>query len=489
MVGQHGIQCHGAVSDQSFHRTCCKHCGQHIEFPEDALGSRVACPGCEQSLVLGEDPIIAASEPRPEELTAGELKAALEGTIPRRKVSLLYQFGLLLVAIFMVLLPIAYLCFIAGVIYGVYWYAFHGRALLFSGPTGGLYGIIFRVILYIGPLLGGLIAVFFMFKPILARPRKGIEPIELNPAEHPRLYQFIAHVSDALQVSIPGRIYLDCELNAGAGLRRGLASFFGNDLMLVIGLPLVAGLNTRQLSALIAHELGHCTQGLAMRLGYVIDRVDRWFVRVVYGRDSWDDAFEEWAGSIDDWRLEFIVLFARAAIRLSRAVLSFLLHLGHAASCFLSRQMEYHADACSIELAGSACVETLLLRLRELNLLQHLAYNGLNQLWQKRRQLPDSLPDFLTELEKRMPEDFHEQASSTLLNETAGWFATHPTPAQRIRKARQRSAQGIFTLEKPARVLFNDFTAAAKAITTMHYRQILRLPVTDRMLKPANEFV
>ena len=43
---------------------------------------------------------------------------------------------------------------------------------------------------------------------------------------------------------MPRRIYLDCELNAGAGLRRGWLSFLGNDLVMYLGLPLVAGLNT-----------------------------------------------------------------------------------------------------------------------------------------------------------------------------------------------------------------------------------------------------
>lgn len=475
------------MSDQGFLLASCCHCGQHIEFPQTGVGLTVACPHCEQETVLEEIPAETVAAPNPEEITAGELKAAMEAVVPRRRISIFYQLGLMLVALFMVFLPVAYFAFVGSVGYATYWYGVHGL-VWFSGFTGGLYVYILKVVIYVGPLVGGIIAVFFMFKPILARPRRREEPVELNPAQHPRLYQFIAHLSDMLRVPVPRRIFLDCELNASAGFRRGLWSFLGNDLVLTLGLPLVAGLNTRQLAAVVSHELGHCTQALAMRLGYLIDRIDGWFIRVVYERDSWDESFAEWANSVNDWRLSLIVACAGLAIWLSRKVLSILLHLGHAASCFLSRQMEYHADACAMEVAGSAGLESLLLRFREQAVLQQMAYDRLGQSWKRKHQLPDSLPDFLEQLERHLPCTFHEDARLTLLNETAGWFATHPTPAQRIQKARQRAVAGVFAMEKPARLLFNQFTGTAQVITAGYYRQNLRLPVTDPMLKPAGEF-
>jgi len=147
-----------------------------------------------------------------EEITAAELKAALEGCVPRCRVSVFYQAGLLLVACFMILLPLAYLAFATFAGYCVYWYAVHAGAL-FAGHSGGVYLLILKVVLYVGPIVGGAVAVFFMFKPILARSPKRAEPIELNPAQLPWLYQFIAHLSDLLRVSMPKRIYLDCDLN------------------------------------------------------------------------------------------------------------------------------------------------------------------------------------------------------------------------------------------------------------------------------------
>jgi hypothetical protein len=281
---------------------------------------------------------------------------------------------------------------------------------------------------------------------------------------------------------------LDCDLNASAGLRRGWLSFFSNDLLLTIGLPLVAGLNTRQFAAVVAHELGHCTQWLALRLGYIIRRVNGWFYRVVYQRDTWDRALDDWSNSVDDWRMSLVVMCVHLAVWVSRKILMLLMLAGHAVSCFLSRQMEYHADACATAVAGAEGLESLLLRLREQAILEQMGYDGLRQIWEKQHQLPDNVPDFLEELEKRLPAEFHDQARSTLLNETAGLFATHPTAAQRIKKARQSAMPGVFAMAKPARALFKDFMTTARAVTARHYRQDIGLAVTDQMLKPVTQF-
>jgi hypothetical protein len=150
--------------------------------------------------------------------------------------------------------------------------------------------------------------------------------------------------------------------------------------------------------------------------------------------------------------------------------------------------MEYHADSCAVAVAGSAGLESLLLRFREQAVLRGTAFSTLNEFWKRRRKLPDSLPDYLTQLELRLPPTFHEEARLTLLNETAGWFATHPTAAQRIQKARQQGVEGVFSMEKPARGLFNDFEKTARAVSAQYYREDLNLPVTDPMLRPVAEF-
>ncbi|HTL18769.1 MAG TPA: M48 family metallopeptidase, partial [Patescibacteria group bacterium] len=331
------------MTQQRFCKGSCEHCGQHIEFPAEAEGLKVACPQCSKETVL-----VAAPWPadEPEGVTANELKTAFAGMVPPRRISVLYQAGLFVVAMFMLLLPLAYLAIAAAAAYGVYWYAIHAKPL-FLRYSGSVHLMILMILVYISPIMAGSVAVFFMFKPLLARRARRPDPVELNPAQHPRVYQFIAHICDLLHAPMPSRIYLDCTLNAGAGLRRGWLSFFGNDLGLTLGLPLAAGLDIRQFAGVVSHELGHCTQAMAMRLRYVINTIDRWFIRVVYERDTWDEALDEWIESAEDWRASLIVGCVGLGVWASRKVLSLLMLSGHAASCFLSRQMEYHADACA----------------------------------------------------------------------------------------------------------------------------------------------
>jgi len=87
----------------------------------------------------------------------------------------------------------------------------------------------------------------------------------------------------------PKRIDVDCNVNASAGFRRGMLSMFGNDMVLTIGLPLAAGLTLQEFGGVLAHEFGHFSQGLGMRLSYLVRAIIHWFVRVVYQRDQWDE--------------------------------------------------------------------------------------------------------------------------------------------------------------------------------------------------------
>lgn len=465
-------------------RTSCQQCDQSIEFPAEGIGIEIPCPHCGQATILLEEVNSTKSD---ETLSAGELKAALTGTIPRPRVSFFYQLALFLVAVFMVLLPVIYAGLVILAAYGVYWYALHAKVLL-AGFTGGLYVFIFKLIIYIGPIFGGTVAVFFMLKPIFARLPRPPETMTLNPAIEPRLFQFVAHLSDLLSAPMPKKIVMDCELNASASFRRGWLSFFGNDLVLTIGLPLAAGLDTRQFAAIIAHEFGHFTQGTAMRLGYVISRVNRWFKRVVYERDSWDKTLDDWSNSSEDSRITIILACAHIAVWLSRQILKLLMLCGHAASCFLSRQMEFHADSCAINVSGSEKFESMLVRLREQDILHSLTYQALQQFWEKKHQLPDNIPDYLIRLEKEMPANFHDQARRTLLNDTSGLWATHPTASQRVQNCRQQAAPGIFQLELPSAALFSSFIGTARTVTFLHYSENLRLVITPEMLKPAQNF-
>ncbi len=460
-----------------FLKCSCTQCGEHIEFPREALGAEVTCPHCQQPTPLVEDAKLA-HEPEPPPiawLTPGQVAAAFSGVVPKTRVSLFYQLGLLIVAVTMVILPLIYFALVGAAGWCVYWWATHGT-FLFSGGGGGRL-MLFKLVAYITPLFIGLVVVFFMFKPLLARRAPAAQPLALNPSAEPVIFALVRCICDTVRAPFPKRIDVDCQLNASAGFRRGLRSFLGNDLVLTIGMPLVAGMSARQFAGIVAHEFGHFTQGFGMRLTYLIRSINAWFARIAYERDAWDVTLAQWAEEGEDWRIMLIASLARLAVWMSRLILKLLLFIGHGIGCFMLRQMEYDADSYEIKLAGSETFESAAKQLHVLGAALGHSYKEMRVGWNLNKRLPENFPGYLMNHLSKLP-----PATRAKLEDTAGMgktsvFDTHPSDGDRIRQARRAGEPGVFDLNAPAAALFTNFDALAKQVTCLHYEDDLGIPL------------
>src|SRR5437588_7890449 len=176
-----------------FAKCSCSRCGNHIQFPIDGAGAVIACPHCnEQTQLTLEAPPAPADKP-----TATEIIAAFGGPVPRTRVSLFYQLGLMLVTVTMLILPLLYLAMVGVAIWGVYLYASHFSFLLTSG-TGGPRIWFVKLVMYLGPLFIGFVVVFFMIKPLFARSGVRSQPLALNPGVESTLYAFISIICDTV---------------------------------------------------------------------------------------------------------------------------------------------------------------------------------------------------------------------------------------------------------------------------------------------------
>jgi Zn-dependent protease with chaperone function len=484
------------MSAEVFAKCSCSECGNRIQFPIEAAGAVIACPHCQQQTQLTLNGPVQTQMPEPapdagtdiapeavpEAVSAVAILDAFSGPVRRTRTSLFYQLGLMLVTLTMIILPIIYLALVAAAAWGVYLYATHFTFLLTS-RVGGTRGFLVRIVAYLGPLFVGVVLVFFMVKPLFARRGKRPQPLALNPGAEPTLYAFIARICETVGAPMPRRIDLDCQLNASAGFRRGLWSLFGHDLVLTIGVPLVAGLNLREFAGVVAHEFGHFTQGFGMRLSYIIRSINGWFFRVVYERDAWDMALEQWAADAEDWRVMLVVNFARLGVWFSRLLLKILMFTGHAISCFLLRQMEYDADSYEIKLAGSEAFESTAKRMAVLNAALEKAYKEMGFVWKQSHKLPDNFPAYLCKHEASIPATVKEKVQDTLGLSRTGFFDTHPSDGDRIRRARRAAEPGIFALELPSTVLFTNFEVISKQITHIHYIDELEIPVDPSALR------
>jgi Zn-dependent protease with chaperone function len=389
------------------------------------------------------------------------------GSIEPVSVTTTYRLGIVSVVTFMLLLPVLYVMLIGLVCLLLGLHAVRDTALL---QVGHGRAAVMPAVVYVAPLLAGAILVFFMLKPLLARPIKQGKPRSLSREQEPLLFAFVDRICEAVGAPQPSRIDVDCSVNASAGFRRGILSMLGNDLVLTIGLPLVAGLNSRQFAGVLAHEFGHFSQGAGMRLSYLVRSINFWLTRVVYERDAWDARLIVWSRGLDI-RIGIVLYLTRLFVWLTRKILWVLMVLGHVISGFLLRQMEFNADSYKVRLAGSDAFESTMRRLVLLDVATQGAYADLSDFASEGR-LSDDLPWLIVANAEQITPQALERIERQIDEEKAGLFASHPAPRDRIARARAERAPGIFQVERPAATLFSDFVALSRTCTFDLYRSL-----------------
>lgn len=155
--------------------------------------------------------------------------------------------------------------------------------------------------------------------------------IGVDPASEPELLAFVRRVADAMDAPVPDEVYLTYDANASVASDCRLLGLRVRRRRLTLGLGLLSTITVDELRALVAHELGHHTNG-DTRLGHVVHRGQQAIVDTV-----------------------------RAMPRTALALpyVGFLhLYLGCAGA--VSRNQEFAADAWSVRLAGRDATERML---------------------------------------------------------------------------------------------------------------------------------
>ncbi len=417
---------------------------------------------------------------------SAKILQALEGHIQPVKVTLAYRLAIAVVAALMVLLPIIYLMFIGLVGYGVYWHLVNNIVMFQANVRGR--AVLMVALAYAAPAIIGIAMIAFMLKPLFARRQpRGNDPQTVLRGDEPLLFEFVDRLCDAVGSPHPKSILLDDSVNAAAALTSSVWNPFRHDLMLVIGLPLVAGLNLREFAGVLAHEFGHFSQGAGMRLGRIIDSVNHWFAFVVYQRDEWDQTLEQWSKEAD-LQYGWVIYAVRGGVWLTRKILHGLMLVGHAMSRRLSREMEFDADRHNARLSGSDSFEKTTYQLPVLANAWQLAISDLSDSYRERRLVDDffSLVSYRAE---NFPEDVRQKMNDEQMKIKTGWFDTHPSDADRIASVKRENSKGMLRIEAPASVLFHDFSATCRAETKKFYQRQLGDDVPGSNLVPLDALV
>ena len=425
-----------------------------------------------------------------------EIREAVFGAFhekfPRPNVSVIYTLSLLFVAAAMLLLPLLHVALIGGIAYGMYW---HGTEHLSMFQEIRPVKVAF--LLYATPLFVGVMALIALLTPFFRRAQQELPPYKLSPADEPLLFDVVEKICEEIGAPIPQEIHLTMDVNAFAWRR----SFFSSDFVLTLGMPLIAGFDISQFAGVLAHEFGHFSQKTATRLRAIIMTVNNWFADIVYEPNDWTEKF----GNSGHY-IALMSWVARLFLWGTRLFFQLLMLLGHAISCFMSRQMEFNADTYATRLVGADVFEAMMQRLVSLSLATSLAHQDLHVAWQENR-LADNLPGLILANEPHIPAHLLQQAFHAKQKARTGIFDLHPSHRERVRMARRYQQTPFFELSPsesalqkyahvmqmplkpkeirsflPASLLFRDFEKLSQKATSAFYRNLIGKEVSTKRL-------
>ena len=511
-------------------RIVCEHCTAALKAPPTLAGKALKCPKCGGTVrvppggeskiaitpvgeteddapyrIAGMAPSVqqettntastSQAKPRPPkrvvppkplaaEVVKQRLDAILEGfkgefKRPRRGIG--YRISELIVLVLVLLLPVIYVGMIASVGWLVYQHAVHNTWMM----AGHGRAIIFGFMIYAALLVGGGAVLFAMVMPIFGVGRQEEPPRRsLTHSGEPVLFALVDHLCETLGAPKPSRIDVDCDVNASAGFRRGLFSFFGSDVVLTIGLPLAAGLTAKQLIGVLAHEFGHFTQGFSSRLQYTIGSILRWFAHAAAASAGLGSQVNiESGGSAEGCGVAFAAWIVRSCLWIGRQALYLCFLLGLGFSMSLLRKREYDADAYEFGLVGAKTFESTFRSMHYLGEGWAAGIKTAIDTAPSFHGLPEDIPGFAAAI-AAAPSGAMLQADKKARKHKSGVFDTHPSPKDRIAAAKAAGAPGVFESDLPASALFTNFAALCKNSTFDFYRHAFSPTIKLNCLVP-----
>ena len=324
------------------------------------------------------------------------------------------------------------------------------------------------VVFHIPMALLGLLLCVLVLKPLILRPAgPGEDAVEISSKENSRFFRLVHTLAEAAGAQPPEVIEVDIRPNAVVILRR--RGLLGLQLVLRIGLPVVAAMTARQVAGVIGHELGHFRQRTGIRTSYAIRVLSAFLASIVYERDRLDLSLLRLRLSRSR-SLRFLSFLMILPVEAARGVLWIMLTLADALTCLLCRRMEYDADQVEAAFSGADDFARTSGQLVGLQCAWDLIRHELPEQWQHRRvpaDLPAAIVSSAGRLQKR-----HAEALQQLGRRAGRWFHTHPSEQERIAAVRASAKAAALTNGPSARELFGDFHALCEAATLKHYQCI-----------------
>ena len=306
--------------------------------------------------------------------------------------------------------------------------------------------------------------------------------VKLQEKDNPELWRFILQICKDTGAPTPKNIYVDPDVNAYVAYSNmWLSLIFPVKKELTIGLGLVSCLNLSEFKAVMSHEFGHFAQR-SMRIGSFIISANTIIHDMIFSRDKWDLALDQWRSadirvSVFAWALTPIIWVIRQLLNLFYQFLNIMYST-------LSREMEFNADKVAISTSGSDAIVSGLWKLDNgsvnwNNTIQH-AYlsaqkNGyVNNLYTHHLLAMDRDSDVQNELYTNLPKDARGGTEFFNTSEISkvSMYASHPPNDARQTNAKLPFIHCDMDTRSPW-LLFGEKETLQQEVTTLIYKQYL----------------
>ncbi len=394
--------------------------------------------------------------------------------------------GAMLLAMTTALLALAiYLAVVLAVGWGIYAWIISIKSQLSALPPRSLLPLLLIALQAVGVLMS-LAILIALVKPIMLPKQEEQEPVELTEFSQPMLHSYVAALAKKLGAPRPARIFTDSSVNAYAAPRPVLFGLLGIRYDLCVGMALFEGLTAREVTGIIAHELGHFGQGGAVRISLVSRAIAYWLWKIAYVRDIFD--YQLWRlTQAQDGYISFIASITLLLSEIVRLLPAALVHMVAAGDSLLARQMEHDADKYETRVAGSAASEHITTRLLELEMAQGTAF-GRTSLWLAKGRVPNDMIKVLVRSARQLAPEQLTKRVKLGVGARSSVFASHPTGRERIDRARAENEPGICTLDAPGTALLMSPHLVSEEVTRQlvreklgprAHRQITFVPVAE----------
>lgn len=354
--------------------------------------------------------------------------------------------------------PLLYGLFVAAVAAAVFIWGFVGLA--FARHT-------LTLLVYLAVLAAGLTVLFFLGKVFFTKPLMDGSATPLEMDEHPALASLIRRVCAATGAPVPVKVAVDMSINASASLIHPIWGLFTGRYRLTLGLPLVAISDQQHMAHVIAHEVGHFSQGGAMRIRQLIHWAQFYLVQIVDGRDRWDVWLARRSAE-NAYVVRFFAWAAGAGIWLSRQTLRLLLKGILLVNARMSREMEFHADLYAIRVAGSEAfagsVETFAAGATAMHRAMQIAHRAAAE-----GRYPDDFPALVAACFAALTAEEKRELTRLGRYTIGTGYDSHPDDTDRLERSERENDAGVLAETGEGTGLFTGFAELCRTQSLKFY--------------------